>query len=901
LGDVHRLLDESRVVTLTGAGGCGKTRLALQVAADSLDSYPDGVWWVDLAPLTDPALVAHGVMEALSVQEDPTRDTLDRVTGHLGDQQALVALDNCEHLLDAATQVAEALVSRCPNLTVLATSRETLNLSGEAAWRVPPLSLPGSDAAVPSLPSLSRYDAMRLFIDRAKKARPNFSVTDDTAPAVVQICHRLDGIPLAIELAAARVRVLSPDRIAAELDDRFRLLTGGARTVVPRQQTLEASVRWSHDLLSDDERMLFRRLSVFAGGFTLDSAEAVCGGDGMDALAILDVLTHLVDKSLIVVDDLDAEIRYRLLETIRQYGGERLLEAGETEAARARHVEFFTAFVERMEAEVEQRPQAGALDILETEHDNIRAALEWATSTPNAEAALRMSAALALFWHHHAHYREALASYDHALALDSQPSSRRAKAAWGNAYVSQYAGDFGRAFAAASEAEVIAREVGDSSVTARGLNVRGLLEAYMDIATGTVTLQESIDLARQAGDEWCLADSLQLLASAWLFQERHDESRSLLDEAAALADRMGNRYFIAWHGALIAVGCLHRGQLDEADRWAQLGLTASTEVGEPSSYANAMAYRTLVLLAQGRLDEARGLVERSAGYLRRSHGLFVDESLESSHGVVAMFEGDLAAARSYLTAAVESARASGAAFVTGVMLGLEAGGALLDGDVAAARSAAEEAGAIGEHLGNPWLVAGGKAILARAAKTEGDHDQAEDLAHSALRVQAEHRFVLDVVDTVETLAGLAAVRESFAEAARLFGAAEALRDETGYRRHPGWRATCNAEVALARTALGDEAFEASFAEGRSLSMDDAVAYASRARGERKRPSAGWESLTPTEVDVVRLAAQGLTNPEIGERLFISRGTVKTHLSHVFAKLGIANRSELAAEATRREM
>ena len=899
LTEVNGLLDETRLVTLTGAGGCGKSRLALQSAADSLDAYPDGAWWVELAPLADPSRVAHSVMEAINLQEDPTRDPLDRLTSYLGDQRVLIALDNCEHVIDAATQISDALVSSCPHVTVLATSREALSIPGEVAWRVPPLSLPAGDAAALPVASLAQYDAVRLFIDRAKKARPNFAVTDQTALALAQICHRLDGIPLAIELAAARVRVLSPDQISAELDDRFRLLTGGARTVVPRHQTLEASVQWSHDLLSDDERMLFRRLSVFAGGFTLDAAETVCGGDGIDTLAVLDVLTQLVDKSLVIVDDHDDEVRYRFLETIRQYGRERLLEAGDAESVRARHVAFFTAFVERMEGEVERRPQAGALGDLEAEHDNVRGALEWALATQDVDAALRMTGALALFWHHHAHYREALTWYDHALALGGEASTGRAKAAWGNAYVSQYAGDYGRAFAAASQAEAIAREAGDLSVTARSLNVRGLLEAYMDTAIGSATLQESIDLARQADDDWCLADSLQLLASAWMFQARYDESRPLLDEAAALAERMGNRYFIAWHGALIAIGCLHRGQLDEGDRWAQLGLTASTEVGEPSTYGNGMSYRTVILLCQGRLDEAKELVESSVGYLRRSHGLFVDEALESSLGMVAISEGELAVARSCLATAVDSARASGAGFVTGTMLTFAATAALLDGDIAAARVAADEAGAIGEHLGNPWLAAGAKAILAGASRSEGDLDTAEDLAHGALRVQAEHGYALAVVDTVELLAGIAVARESFAEAARLFGAADALREATGYRLRAAPEPAYEADVAVARDSLGDSLFEESFSEGQALSMDDAVAYASRARGERKRPSAGWDSLTPTEVDVVRLAARGLTNPEIGERLFISRGTVKTHLSHVFTKLGIANRSELAAEAVRR--
>jgi DNA-binding CsgD family transcriptional regulator len=372
-----------------------------------------------------------------------------------------------------------------------------------------------------------------------------------------------------------------------------------------------------------------------------------------------------------------------------------------------------------------------------------------------------------------------------------------------------------------------------------------------------------------------------------------------LDEAAALADRMGNRYFIAWHGAAVAVAHVRQGRLEEADQWAQLGLQASTEVGEPSTYGTGMLQRTLILVAQGNIQEARDLVERSAGYLRRSHGLFVDEALEACLGNLALFDGDIAAARSRFDAAVEHARASGAAYITGFMLGFAASAAAFDADFPAARRAGEEAAAIDAHLGNPWLAAGANITLARVARAEGDLNAAEDLTHDALRVQAEHHFVLDAVDSLESLAGIAAQRESPAEAARLFGAADALRLETGYRRHPVTQPAYDADLTLARKSIDDETFDGCLAEGRALSMDDAVAYASRARGERKRPSAGWDSLTPTELDVVRLAAQGLTNPEIGERLFISRGTVKTHLSHVFTKLGITTRSELAAEAVRR--
>jgi predicted ATPase len=320
LAEAAGLLASTRLLSLTGVGGCGKTRLALQLAADAAEHYPGGVWLVELAPVTDPGRVAASIAAVLG-EGDAGADTIEAIVSRLHADAALLVLDNCEHLLDAVAALADLLLRRCPRLVIVATTREPLGVPGETAWRVPSLALPGRFDAVQA-EALSQFDAVRLFLDRAAKARPNFVLGVDNAPAVAQVCSRLDGIPLAIELAAARVRGMTVEQVAAGLDDRFRLLTGGARTVLPRQQTLQASVDWGYALLGDAERVVFRRLAVFAGGFSLDAGERVVAGDGLEAVEVLDLLLGLVDKSMVLAEDSG---RYRLLETLRQYGAARLL------------------------------------------------------------------------------------------------------------------------------------------------------------------------------------------------------------------------------------------------------------------------------------------------------------------------------------------------------------------------------------------------------------------------------------------------------------------------------------------------------------------------------------------------------------------------------------------------
>lgn len=411
---VETLLDKTRLLTLTGSGGCGKTRMALQVAADVLENYPDGVWLVELASLADPALVPQTIAQALSITEEPGKPLAQTLPQALKTRRLLIVLDNCEHVLDACARLVDTLIRACPTLKVLASSREGLGIAGETVYRIPSLSLPDlKHTATPS--SLSMYEAVRLFVDRAVAALPAFVVTNQNAPALASLCHRLDGIPLAIELAAARARSLSVEEINNKLDNRFRLLTGGSRTALPRQQTLRALIDWSYDLLNGQERTLLCRLSVFAGGWTLAAAEQIGAGSSATAKGIedweaLDLLTSLADKSLVLVQTQGEATRYHLLETVRQYARDRLTESGESLTVRARHSDCFLTLAEEVRSKLRGSEQGQWLDVLEEEHDNLRQALTWyGEDLEDAEAeekGLRLGVALQRFWGVRGHLSE---------------------------------------------------------------------------------------------------------------------------------------------------------------------------------------------------------------------------------------------------------------------------------------------------------------------------------------------------------------------------------------------------------------------------------------------------------------------------------------------------------------
>ncbi len=900
LAQIGDPLGRVRLLTLTGAGGCGKTRLALQAAADALDRHPDGVWWIELARLADPTLLPAAVIGALGLREVPGRALLATLIEHLRERRAVVVLDNCEHLLAACAQLADALLRACPSLTILATSRAPLGVPGEVTWRVPSMSLPAEPQREP-IEALRLSDAVALFIDRATQVRPNFAITAANAPAVAQICFDLDGIPLAIELAAARVRMLAPEQIARALSDRFHLLTGGARTVMPRHQTLEASIDWSHELLRDGERTLLRRLSVFAGGWTLDAAEQVCAGDGIDRYDVLDLLTGLVDKSLVTTDEQGPETRYRLLETVRQYATARLADAGEVNGLRDRHLAYNLGLVEAAEPQV---LGAGRDDLvlhgLAAEMPNLRAALERAAAT-DPDAGLRLVDALTLFWLFTGRYKEGDAAYARALdAAGEEPTPLRGRVLAGRGHLALYGGgayEVARGWAQA--ALEIGKACSDPWTLGRALNTLGLMVSIRDPAGGRSLLERSVQLATQAGDDWCRTNASQILANAWLYQDEFDTASPVLDDAYATAVRLGYRWGFAWHWLFLGWEAIAEGRLDEARELLARSVAASDEVGDPVTNGLANGLMAYVQLRCGDTEAAHALARTTLErVLETGAGL----PLGTAHQILARTEvalGEVPAARGHLETAVEADRLSGFAYQLSWHLPLMGTLERVDGNLDAARRCGEEALEVARRLGSGWKQANAEVLLGRLALAAGEATEAERYVHDALGRLVTKGVVIDIPECLDILAAIAATQESFEEAARLLGAATAGSDRLGVVRYPPEPDFWSSVERTTREALGPNGYDAAFAAGAALGTDEAVAYVRRSRGERKRPSRGWDSLTPTELEVVRHIAAGLANRQIGERMFIAPGTVKIHLSHIFAKLGISSRAQMAAEATRR--
>jgi predicted ATPase len=609
---VKRLLATFRLVTLTGVGGCGKTRLALQLAHELKARYPDGVWFVELERLADPSLVPQTVAATLGLLEEPGRPILSTLADGLRRKHTLLILDNCEHLVEPSAWLAELLLRACPDLRVLTSTREALGIAGEAVFQAPSMSAPDPRQSL-SVDALLEYEAVRLFVDRAATISPGFSLRSDNAPFVAGICHRLDGIPLAIELAAARVKTLNPEQITARLDDRLRLLTGGSRTALPRQQTLRATLDWSYSLLSENERALLGRLSVFAGGWTLDAAEAVAGGQSPHDAGppivydVLDLLTQLLNKSLVMVEGPRGELsRYRLLETIRHYALEKLLDSGESRAVRDRHLEYFANLAAQAEPALTGPDQASWLIRLDRELDNVRSALEWALES-DVHAGLRLANALGWYWYAHGHSREGSEWLAQLLDRPDALSHREARAIGmaTRASLLMSEGDLTQARSVAETSLALSREQVSRFGEAFSLMVLGEISVLQgDVVSACPLLEQSLDLYRALGDKVGQADVL-----GWLSTDHRDADRPrvLLEESLALARELGHLAGIAdsqvglaqhayWEGDFVAP----RARLDEA-MMIQRQLNSKVGIAWVSACYGSLAFR------QGDYEEARAV------------------------------------------------------------------------------------------------------------------------------------------------------------------------------------------------------------------------------------------------------------------------------------------------------
>jgi len=605
LAQARALLGGARLVTIVGPGGIGKTRLSLQIAADVLDAHPDGVWFIELASIVDPGLVPKAIAQVLGLQEDASTPVVQALCAHVASRRLLLVLDNCEHLVEPCANLVTALLRTAPDVRVLASSREALNVSGEQTYPLPPLALPdpGSSAV-----DAARSDAGQLFIERARLRQPTFALSERNVKVVAQICARLDGIPLALELAAARVGVLTVETIAERLHDRFRLLTGGSRTALPRQQTLRALIDWSYDLLGAAEKTLFARLSVFAGGWSLPAAEAVCTDDDLAPEDVLDLLTGLANKSLVVPDGNGA--RYRMLETIRDYARDRLQERGESVAVRVRHCNYFVKFAEDAEPHLEGgADQPAWLERLDVEHDDLRAALGWSLEEPEgAEGDLRLTGALYRFWAHRGHAQEGLQWCEAALtrAAGRPCTLARLKALHASGTLAWRLGDITGARTLLEQALAMSRELGDRSREGRVLNNLGGVAIHQaDEAAAQAFMEQAVVIHRATGNSALEARVLNNVAALAISRGRFAESEAPLERALALSRELHNAMEEATARSHLGYLAMRRGEFARAQVLHEQALATARAFGVREFELEEMRQLGETILAQGDVTAAR--------------------------------------------------------------------------------------------------------------------------------------------------------------------------------------------------------------------------------------------------------------------------------------------------------
>jgi predicted ATPase/DNA-binding SARP family transcriptional activator len=766
VAEVKQLLRTTRLLTLTGAAGCGKSRLALVVATDLVAEYHDRTWLVELAALADETLAPQAVATVLGVHEEPQRPLIATLVDALQSRHILLVLDNCEHLVETCAHLAQTLLSACPQLQILATSREAFGIAGETTWVTPPLALPDRQF-LPSIAQLTQSEAIQLFVERAAAALPTFALTVENALAVAQVCQRLDGVPLAIELAAARVKVLAVEQIAARLDDNFRLLTGGSRTALPRHQTLHAAIEWSYNLLSDKARALLRRLSVFTGGFMFEAAEAVCsdkdeGRGQKDELypsdfifhpsEVLETLAHLVDKSLVMVAQAGGVARYRLLETVRQYSREKLREMGEAEVVEQQHAHFCLTWAEAAAPELRGGQQVARLDRLEQEHDNLRAALVWSmTPAGSAEVGLRLAGALWWFWWVRGYWSEGRVWLERALAGGAPPSVR-AVALLGASWLAREQGDVAQAVALAKESLSLYREVGDTRGTAAALHsLAWVARRQSDLEQATVYLEESLGLYRALGDKRGIADALGSLA--WVAEDQGDYGRQgvLFDECLALYRELGDKRGIA--DALLGLGWVTfaHGDYEQAGRHFEESLALFRELGSKRDIATALNHL-------GELARAQGDYERAA----------------------VSYNEDLLLSR---------------------------------------------------KLGDKMAIAHVLHNLGHIAHRQGDDERATAHFTESLDLCRAMGSKVGIAYCLAGLAGVVEAQGQPRRAARLFGAVHSLLDATSGVLEPIDRLEYERNAADARAQLGEAAYATAWAEGQAMPLEQAIAEALRGTAE----------------------------------------------------------------------
>jgi predicted ATPase/transcriptional regulator with XRE-family HTH domain len=783
--EIAFLSERYPLVTILGAAGIGKTRLSLQVAQSRSESYPDGAWLVELAPIRDPLLLPRIVATAIGLRDEPQRPVIDMLCDYLHGKRLLVVLDNCEHLVDACAQLADRIMRTAPSVRILASSREALNIPGEVTYLIPPLETPENEP-VSDLDSACGVEAVRLFIDRAAAALPSFQASDENIASIVRICRHLDGIPLALELAAAKVRVLSVEQLAERLEDRFHLLTGGSRTSLERHQTLRAAIDWSYNLLSPREQTLFRRLSVFYGGWSLPAAESVCGGDEPEE--VLDLLEQLINKSLAFAEEVRGEIRYHMLETIRQYAFEKLVQQAEDRALRDRHFEYFLQLAEQAAPHLVRDEQLSWLEQLDGDYLNLRAALEWALTRDSAEPALRLCAALGRFWLIRCYWREGAAWLDRA--LDQVPNhadpierAARIRALYVDADLADHLGNLPRMeVSAKTSLNLCNAQTNKRDAAIAGFYVGLVYQGLEENEKALRYFEDSLAGFQELRDAYWEACTFRSLT--YILVQRGEMSRSERDrQALFLARQAGERLHLAKVLFNQATWALTSNQIETAEADLKECERLYDELGYKTG--KVFYYHAVIAHLNREYGQAKVMYEK----VREQSEFLGDQDRRSlaitNLGIIAREENDLAQAHSHFEQALRIAEATGSKHDIGYRLALLAEVEYLQGNVNDA----------GENLRKSLWIAGEL------------NDRRYTIGNTLLIFS---RVFINLAPHT---------------AVQVFGAAHAHVQKVDEPLDRFFLHDSDRVIDQARKVLGNKAFQTAFLEGRMMPLDDALRLA----------------------------------------------------------------------------
>lgn len=891
IDDVLGTLAERRLVTLVGPGGVGKTRLALRAAELAASEYSCRAYLVELAGV-DRADVDHAVRAALPIAAERGRG--------LSDAEALLVVDNCEHVRAECAVVVHWLLRTFPGMSVLATSRQPLQVAGEHVLLVEPLTLPETD--VVDSGGAEAAEAVRVFLERVRAVRPQFQLDAANTPTVVEICSKLDGLPLAIELAAARLAVLSPAEVLARLDDPFRFLTDRSTVAPKRHRSLEAALEWGHALLTEAEALLFARLSVFARAWDLEAAAAVCAGGTIAADDILDLLTSLVSHSLLAVDSRGPETRFRMISTVAQFATRKLTAAGEADVIAEQHARWCVRLAERAAAERGGPNPQRWLDALDENHAEFRVALRWARAHERGDIALALGCALSWFWEMRGHLSEGVDCLRWAVEreADATDAELRARALRGAGILTWLMGDAAAAKPLVDESVGLFREAGNEK-EASGCVCSSVHHVCENPVHSLPMVESDLVRMRERGDCGRLARSLVNAGMAHFFVGDGERAKTCFEECLALPrDAVELEVVVDAQLGLGRVNVL-AGDLATAETLFRETLELAGSSGDSDGRSATLGWIGEIHRIRGDYTAARASMAEA---MKLAGDAYLPLSRARCHqflGRLEASEGNLQRARSHLKRSIEAPCGTQMSYHRVRSLQALADVAVTDGTTAGVRETLEEAMSLATSTGDRHAHGLLLTTMARLAAVEDDPDAAARLAHEALKIQERINDVFGIVTTLETLAEVTAARGRPGVAARLIGAVQTAREARGCRGTLIDEPERTRRLPQLAALLVSGKWATEVAGGSHLSMQEAVSYAVKGRGSKDRPAIGWDSLTRAERDIANLVAEGLSNHEIGDRLLISARTVETHLSHVYRKVPVANRRELGRSIRERNV